>query len=107
MSKRALFLIGLLAVLLAPTRSIAQGSPQIVWKKTENSDRINAIIFNRTGNTVISGSSDRLINFWRASDGALTRTLNAEAPYVHESAIESLAITQDGSRLASAATQRR
>ncbi|MBA4150222.1 MAG: VCBS repeat-containing protein [Verrucomicrobia bacterium] len=102
MNIRKFILLGFLGLLLAPGIVEAQSSPHVLWKRTLNSDRVNAIIFNTAGDTVISGSSDRLINFWRASDGMLLRTLNANAPYVHESAIESLSMPLDGSRLASA-----
>lgn len=78
-----------------------QGSPNIVWQQQRNSDRINACVFAPDGNTFITGSSDRLINFWRASDGALLKTFNSGAAYVHESSIESLALTVDGTKLAS------
>jgi WD40 repeat protein len=81
--------------------SVRAQAPDIIWKQQRNADRINAVIFTPDGNTVISGSSDRLINFWRVSDGALLKVLNANAPYVHESAIESLSITPDASKLAS------
>ncbi len=79
----------------------AQGPPNILWQKQENSDRINNVIFSPDGQTLISGSSDRLINFWRTSDGALLRTLNTNATKVHESSVEWLAISSDGTRLAS------
>ena len=99
-------LLGLCAVLLSiastTPNAFAQGSPTIIWKRTQNADRVNAVIFNRSGDTLISGSSDRLINFWRVSDGTLIKTLNSAAPSVHESAIESLSITPDGTKLASA-----
>ena len=78
-----------------------QGSPTIVWQQHQNSDRINSVVFSPDGETLISGSSDRLINFWRVADGALTQTLNTNATKVHESSIEWLAINGDASRLAS------
>jgi|GEM_PF-2977424 len=84
-----------------PLRIWAQGSPDIIWKQTQNSDRINTVIFSHDGNTVISGSSDRLINFWNANDGTLLQVLNTNAAEVHESSVESVAITSDGSRLCS------
>ncbi len=101
MNLKCLFLIGL-SLIAGTSNMLAQGKPNILWQRNVNSDRINAIIFNNAGDTVISGSSDRLINFWRASDGVLQRTLNNAAAPVHESAIESLSITRDGTRLASA-----
>lgn len=95
----------IVAALLVPMASLAQDSPDIIWSQAQNSDRINAVIFSPDGNTVISGSSDRLINFWNASDGTLQRTLNANAASVHSSSVEALAISPDGARLASVAFQ--
>src|SRR5688572_26191558 len=82
--------------------SQAQESPEILWKRSINSDRINAVTFSWDGELLISGGSDRLINIWRVSDGTMLKVLNSNAPAVHESAIESLSITRDGTRLASA-----
>lgn len=95
----------MLASLLVSREASAQTRPDILWIGHTNLDRINTVIFNPAGDTVISGSSDRLINFWRVADGKLMRTLNAGAPFVHESAIEWLAITRDSSRLASVTHQ--
>ncbi len=80
---------------------LGQGSPDIIWKQQVNIDRVNSVIFTPDGQTVISGGSDRLIHFWRASDGVLMQTLNTNAPFVHESAIEWLSISRDASLLAS------
>ncbi len=78
-----------------------QTSPDIIWKRQVNVDRVNSVIFTPNGETLISGGSDRLINLWRVSDGTLLQTLNTNAAFVHESSIESLSITPDGSLLAS------
>ncbi|MEO7298720.1 MAG: Ig-like domain-containing protein, partial [Verrucomicrobiota bacterium] len=91
--------------LLLPASLLAQGSPDIIWKRQVSQDRVNSVIFSADGNTMISGGSDRLINLWRVSDGALQQTLNSSAPFVHESAIESLTITPDASLLASCSYQ--
>ncbi len=85
--------------------SLQAQTPELIWQQQQNSDRINAVVFSSDGNTFITGSSDRLINFWRASDGTLLRILNTNAPAVHESSIESLAVTSDGNYLASASFQ--
>ena len=85
--------------------SVQALAPDLIWQQQQNSDRINAVLFTSDGNTFITGSSDRLINFWRASDGTLLRVLNTNAVAVHESSIESLAITSDGNYLASASFQ--
>ncbi len=92
----------ILLVLLSPRAVVAQGPPSIIWQQHQNSDRINSVIFSPDGQTLISGSSDRLINFWRTSDGALLQVLNSGAAKVHESSIEWLAINNDASRLVSA-----
>ena len=81
-------------------KSYGQGSPEILWQRRENSDRINTVAFSSDGRTFITGSSDRLINFWNTADGTLLRVLNTNAPQLHESSIESVAITSDGTRLA-------
>ncbi|MEO5803088.1 MAG: Ig-like domain-containing protein [Verrucomicrobiota bacterium] len=91
--------------LAMPRLMLAQGGPDIIWERKVNIDRVNSVVFTPDGNTLISGGSDRLINFWRVSDGALLQTLNTNAPFVHESAVESLSITPDGSLLASASFQ--
>lgn len=89
------------ALLLNSIPGFSQGTPNIIWQRQFNSDRINSVIFSPDGQTLISGSSDRLINLWRVSDGTLLQTLNTNATKVHESSIEWLAISPDGSRLAS------
>ena len=71
-------LCGLLCALGGAT--LPAQSPNILWQQQQNSDRINAVVFTSDGSTLITGSSDRLINFWRASDGALLRVLNSNAP---------------------------
>jgi hypothetical protein len=91
----------LIVSLFCVSSVFGQGSPNIVWQRQQNSDRINSVLFSPDGATFITGSSDRLINFWRASDGTLTQTLNAAAPKVHESSIEWLALSVDGRNLAS------
>lgn len=78
-----------------------QGSPDIMWKRQVTVDRVNSVIFTPDGQTMISGGSDRTINFWRVADGTLLQTLNTNAPFVHESAIEWLSINRDASLLAS------
>lgn len=93
----------LLTFLLAPfLTALGQGGPTVLWSQQQNSDRINAVVFSPDASKFITGSSDRLINVWRASDGALLQVLNTNAAAVHESSIESLAISGDGTRLASA-----
>ena len=94
------FVAGLVCLHFAPS-VLAQGSPDIIWLRKVVVDRVNNVIFTPDGNTLISGGSDRLIKFWRVSDGTLMQSLNTNAPFVHESAIEWLSITRDGSLLAS------
>ncbi|HZM06074.1 MAG TPA: Ig-like domain-containing protein [Candidatus Saccharimonadales bacterium] len=78
--------------LLAPPWVQAGGSPDIIWQQSLNSDRINSVAFSPDGSTLISGSSDRLINIWNASDGTLEKVLNSGAPDVHPSSVECVAI---------------
>jgi uncharacterized repeat protein (TIGR02543 family) len=93
----------LMAFAFSPWAAFAQtsASPDIIWQASTNSDRINTVAFSHDGSQFISGSSDRLINIWNASTGALLQTLDATAPEVHESSVESLAISPDGSKLVS------
>src|SRR5581483_2889948 len=70
----------------------AQDSLRLLWQASADADRVNTMNFTPDGNTLITGSSDRLINVWDASSGELLRTLDSNAPYVHASSIECLAI---------------
>lgn len=98
------FVVGFLCS-VAPSSLLAQGSPDIIWKRQVSVDRVNSVIFTPDGATLISGGSDRLIKLWRTSDGTLLQTLNTNAPFVHASAVENLSITADGSLLASCSYQ--
>ncbi|MEO7678049.1 MAG: Ig-like domain-containing protein, partial [Verrucomicrobiota bacterium] len=97
---RAFFTVGFIT-LAFPSSLLAQGSPDIIWKRQVNVDRVNSVIFSSSGDTLVSGGSDRLINVWRVSDGTLLQTLNTNAAFVHASAIESLSLNRDGNLLAS------
>lgn len=102
--RRITVVIGIL-ISTIPNFLQAQGSPDIIWKKQHVTDRVNNIQFTPDGATLISGGSDRTINLWRVSDGALLQTLNTNAPFVHESAIEWMSLTADGSMLATCSYQ--
>jgi uncharacterized repeat protein (TIGR02543 family) len=92
----------LLALALSSIAAFAQSSsPDIIWQTATNSDRINTCLFSHDGSKFIAGSSDRLINIWNASDGTLLQTLDANAPEVHDSSVESLAINPAGTKLVS------
>jgi uncharacterized repeat protein (TIGR02543 family) len=91
----------LVALALSPLSALSQTSPDIIWQSATNSDRINTCLFSHDGSQFIAGSSDRLINIWNASNGTLLQTLNASATEVHESSIESLAMSPDGTKLVS------
>src|SRR4051812_35310395 len=89
----------LVAFAMGPLSALSQTSPDIIWQQATNSDRINCVAFSRDGSQFITGSSDRLIEIWNASNGALLQTLNATAAEVHDNSVESLAISSDGSKL--------
>ena len=92
----------LIALGLSPIAALSQStSPDIIWQAVTNSDRINTCTFSHDGSQFITGSSDRLIEIWNASNGALVQTLDASAAEVHDNSIESLAISPDGSRIVS------
>ena len=91
----------LLVCALSPFAALSQTSPDIIWQAVTNSDRINTCTFSHDGSQFIAGSSDRLINIWRASDGTLLQTLDANAVEIHNSSIESLAINSAGTKLVS------
>ncbi len=92
----------LLAFALSPFTALSQSSsPDIIWQSATNSDRINTCAFSHDGSQFITGSSDRLINIWNASDGTLQQTLDANAAEIHDNSIESLAISPNGTKLVS------
>lgn len=88
----ALGLVVITCALLFPLPIFAQGSPPILWQASANSDRVNTMNFTPDGQTLISGSSDRLINRWDAGSGELLQVLDTNAAYIHASSIECLAI---------------
>lgn len=98
--RQIVFVTGTIFLTIPPSL-LAQGSPDIIWKRQVSVDRVNSVIFTPDGNTLISGGSDRLINLWRVADGTRIQTLNTNAPFVHASAIESMSISPDASLLAS------
>jgi WD40 repeat protein len=91
--KWGLFLMGQAVGLglLAPAWLHAGGSPNIIWQQSFDSDRINGVAFTPDGNTLATGSSDRLICVWNASNGTLLKALNSNAPAIHPSSCESVA----------------
>jgi uncharacterized repeat protein (TIGR02543 family) len=95
----------LLALALSPFTVLSQSSPDIIWQSATNSDRINTCTFSHDGTKFIAGSSDRLINIWNAADGTLLQTLDASAPQIHNSSVESLAINPAGTKLVSVNNQ--
>ena len=57
---------------------------------------VTAVAFAPDGKHMLSGSSDRTLRLWRASDGALLRTFGG-----HTGSIESVAFAADGRTFAS------
>ncbi|MGZ4987126.1 MAG: Ig-like domain-containing protein [Limisphaerales bacterium] len=87
---------------MSPFSALSQSSsPDIIWQTSTNSDRINTCTFSHDGSQFITGSSDRLINIWNASDGTLQQTLDANAAEIHDNSIESLAISPNGAKIVS------
>ncbi|HEV8241830.1 MAG TPA: hypothetical protein VGS57_20875 [Thermoanaerobaculia bacterium] len=62
-----------LAVILAPPAA-AQGPPDIRWQGT-HTGLVQSVAISPDGTLVASGSADRTTRIWRASDGALVRTI--------------------------------
>jgi len=92
----------LVAFALSPFTAFSQSSsPDIIWQAATNSDRINTCTFSHDGSQFISGSSDRLINIWNASDGTLLQTLDTSAAEIHDNSVESLAISPNGTKIVS------
>ena len=58
---------------------------------------VHSLLFNHEGTCLISAGADRLIRLWDTSDGRLIRTLEQHSRPVH-----ALALSPDGSQLASA-----
>ena len=56
---------------------------------------VTGVVLTRDGQTVISGSRDDTVRFWRVSDGSLTRTLQ-----VGSAGVTALALSPDGTALA-------
>lgn len=84
-------LAALAGALLLPFLAHAQ-SLDIIWQASVNSDRVNTLQFTPDGTELITGSSDRLIHVFNANTGEVLQTLDSNAPDVHASSIECLAI---------------
>ena len=60
--------------ILMPPKIIAQGQPEIIWSKNSNAS-MTSVAYAPDGQTVFSGGQ-KVGNLWRASDGALLRSLS-------------------------------
>lgn len=78
----------------------AQGPPDIRWRGTHG-NFVQAVAISPDGTLVASGSADRTTKIWRASDGALVRTI-VQCSGVGCRGPNSLAFSPDGRLLAAA-----
>lgn len=70
----ACFAVAASFVLAVAAPAAAQGPPDIRWRGTHG-DFVRGVAISPDGTLVASGSADRTTKIWRASDGALVRTL--------------------------------
>lgn len=68
-----------------------------LWSVTGHTSVINCVKFTTDGQYIVSGSRDKTIKVWNASNGTLVTTLNG-----HTGEVRALDISDDGTRIVSA-----
>lgn len=92
-----------LICLTMPSKSSAEGSPVVSWRKEGHHNHLHKILFDASGTRLYTAAHDRLINVWNVSDGRLIYTINRIAPEEGDSGIISMTLTGDSSRLGASA----
>ena len=68
-------LVAVVMLLGLTSHAAAQGAPVIKWMRGGHSNYVTQLVHSSDGTFFVSGSGDRTVKIWRASDGLLLRTL--------------------------------
>lgn len=71
----------------------AQGRPGIVWMAGGHADAVTATVISPDGQTLVTGSQDGTMKFWRVSDGVLLHSVKAGS-------VNSISFSPDGNNIA-------